>query len=193
MQTSGGAVSGFIQRYMNVNAACSWAQLKQQLAVRFSDVTDPQMALSMLRRVKQKQGETIHNYSDRILTLAEDAYGNQGGNAAERNLIDIFVDGLLNDHLKMKILRDQPITLQAAIAVAVNEKNLRNRVKIASGASQYEPMEVDLSRGQRFKKRINDIKCWNCGKTGHVIKDCKEKSSSKPPMGHGRPINLENW
>ena len=148
---------------MNVNTACTWAQLKQQLAVRFSDVTDQQMPLSMLRRVKQK-----HNYSDRILTLAEDAYGNQGGNAAERN-------GLLNDHLKMKILRDQPITLQAAIAVAVNEQNLRNRVNIASGTSQYEPIEVDLSRGQRFKKRINDIKCWNCGKAGNVIKDCKEK------------------
>ena len=151
------------------------------------------MALSMLRRVKQKQGETIHNYSDRILTLAEDAYGNQGGNAAEKNLIDIFVDGLLRDHLKMIILRDQPVTLQAAIAVAVNEQNFRNRVKIASGGSQYEPMEVDLSRGQRFKKRINDIKCWNCGKTGHVIKDCKEKNSTKRPMGHGRPINQENW
>ena len=152
-QTSGGAVSGFIQRYMSVNAACTWAQLKQQLAVRFSDVTDPQMALPMLRRVKQKQGETIHNYSDRISTLAEEAYGNQGGNAAERNLIDIFVDGLLNDHLKMKIFRDQPNTLQAAIAVAVNEQNLRNRVNLASGTSQYEPMEVDLPRGQRFKKK----------------------------------------
>ena len=138
---------------MSVNAACTWTQLQQQFAVRFSDVTDPQMALSMLRKVKQKQGETIHNYSDRILTLAEDAYGNQGGNAAERNLIDIFVDGLLNDHLKMKILRDQPITLQAAIAVAVNEQNLRNTVNIASGTSQYEPVEVDLSRGQRLKKK----------------------------------------
>ena len=53
----------------------------------------------------------------------------------------------------MKILRDQPITLQAAIAVAVNEQNLRNRVKIATGASQYEPMEVDLSSGQRLKKK----------------------------------------
>ena len=90
---------------MNVNAACTWAQLKQQSAIKFSDVTNPQMALSMLRRVKQKQGESIHNYANRILSLAENAYGNQAGNAAERNLIDIFVDGLLNDHLKMKILK----------------------------------------------------------------------------------------
>ena len=186
------AVSGFIQRYMSVNEACTWAQLKQQLAVSFSDVTDPQMALSMLRSVKQKQGETIHYYIDRILSLAEIAYGNQGGNAAEIKLIDIFVDRLLNGHLKMKILRDQTITLQTAIAVAVNGQNLSNRVDIASCTSQYDPMEINLSKGRRFKNRINDIKCWNCGKTGHVYKDCKEKYSIKPPMGQGRPINQEN-
>ena len=107
-QSSGGAVSGFIQRYMTANPDNTWAQLKEQLAVRFSDVTDAQMALSLLRRVKQKQGESIQNYSERILSLAEEAYNNQGGNAVERQLIDIFVDGLTNNQLKMKILREQP-------------------------------------------------------------------------------------
>ena len=62
-QSSGGAVSGLIQRYMTANPDNTWAQLKEQLAVRFSDVTDAQMALSLLRRVKQKQGKSIQNYS----------------------------------------------------------------------------------------------------------------------------------
>ena len=96
-QSSGDSVSGFIQRYMTANHDNTWAQLKEQLAVRFSDVTDAQMALSLLRRVNQKQGESIPNYSERILSLAEEAYNNQGGNAVERQLIDIFVDGLTND------------------------------------------------------------------------------------------------
>ena len=75
------------------------AQLKDQLAVRFSDVTDAQMALSLLRQVTQKK-KTIQTYSERILPLAEEIYNNQGGNAVERQLIDIFVDGLTNDQLK---------------------------------------------------------------------------------------------
>ena len=87
---------------MTANPDNTWAQLKEQLAVRFSDVNDAQMALSLLRRVKQKQGESIQNYSERILSLAEEAYNNQGGDAVERQLIDIFVDGLTNDKLKMK-------------------------------------------------------------------------------------------
>ena len=40
----------------------------------------------------------------------------------ERQLIDIFVDGLTNDQLKMKILRDQPDTLQGAVATCTNEQ-----------------------------------------------------------------------
>ena len=69
------------------------------------------MALSLLRNVKQKQGENIQ-FAESILSLAEDAYQHQGGDAIERQLIDIFVDGLIQDHLKLKILRDQPDTLQ---------------------------------------------------------------------------------
>ena len=80
--------------------------MKVQLADRFSDVTDNQVALSGLKQVRQKAGENIQNFAERILSLAEEAYANQGGDAIERQLINIFIDGLLNDQLKMKILRD---------------------------------------------------------------------------------------
>ena len=97
-------------------------------------MTCAQTALSLLRRVKQKQGESIQNYFERILSLAEEAYNNQGGDAVERQLIDIFVDGLTNDQLKMKIFREQPNTLQRAVATATNEQNLRGTgANVASG------------------------------------------------------------
>ena len=159
-QSSRGAVSGIIQRYMTANPDNTWAQLKEQLAVRFSDVTDAQMALSLLRRVKQKQVESIQHYCEQILSLAEEAYINQGGDAVERQLIDIFVDGLTNDKLKMKILREQPNTLQGAVATATNEQNLRARVQMShKGSNVPTPMEVDHSQGRQYKfnrfKKIN--------------------------------------
>ena len=106
--------------------------------------------------MKQKTGETIQVFAEHILSLAEMAYLNQGGDAVERQLMDIFVDGITNDLLKMKILRDKQHTLQGAIAIATNEQNLRVRVQISHSyaqSSRPEPMEVDHSRGQKSRSK----------------------------------------
>ena len=81
--------------------------------------------------------------------MAEEAYNNQWGIAVERQIIDIFVDGLTNDQLKMKILRDQPDTFQGAEATCTNEQNLRTRVQMSRHGSYsiHTLMEVDHSRG----------------------------------------------
>jgi len=44
-QTSSGAVSGYIQRYIEANPRETWEALKRELTTRFSDVTDAPFAL----------------------------------------------------------------------------------------------------------------------------------------------------
>ena len=75
-------------------------------------------------------------------------------------MIDIFVDGLLNVQLKLKLLRDQPDTLQGAVAICTNEQNLTTRVQMArhDSNSSYTQMETDHSRGQRFKFKSSKAK-----------------------------------
>ena len=41
------------------NPQNTWDQMKEQLSIRFSDVTDAQIALSLLRQTRQTSGETI--------------------------------------------------------------------------------------------------------------------------------------
>ena len=165
------------------------------------------MALSLLRNCKRKAGESIHVFAERLLSLAEEAYDNQGGDAVERQLIDIFVDGMTNDQLKMKILRDRPDKLQAAIGIATNEQNLRARVNMShTTKAVHESMEVDHSRGQRFRpsrqaNRVNStvnngsrrpVRCWHCNREGHVKRECRfRQQGGRPSMGHGRSRETE--
>lgn len=182
-QASSGAVSDYIQRYLINNAEATWQQLKADLTMRFGDVTDPQHALRMLRDVRQKKGENVQCYAERMLFLAEQGFtGQPGGFAAvERQLIGYFTDGLYYDYLQFKIMRENPSTLVAAIAIAVNEQNLRKRFNLRVGRDitsppqtrNEQPMEVDQVRPTR--------KCQYCFKKGHTARYCRKIARPQQP------------
>ena len=54
-QTSRGAVSDYIQRYMTENPNSSWADLKSELNVRFAEVNDSHHAFTMLHKARQSK------------------------------------------------------------------------------------------------------------------------------------------
>ena len=110
-QSSKGCVSDFIQRRKELPAQRehpdTWPQLKAELSKRFAEVTDSAHALLLLRKIKQRPGEGVQIFAERLLTLAEDAYAGLGDNsleAVERQLIGFFVDGLTHDYMKLKII-----------------------------------------------------------------------------------------
>lgn len=167
-QSSRGPVSDFIRRYQATNPGSTWNVFKRELANRFSEVVDEQHAFMLLRKVHQKQGESVQVYAEKLITLSEEAFPNQQGPEIQRQLIDIFVDGLSEDHLKMKILRENPNNLNAAITAATNEQNIRKRFSLRTRHPVYseeERMEVDHYRPAP--------RCFKCHKGGHRAKDCK--------------------
>jgi len=105
------------------------------------------------------------------LALAEESFSNQpvGFQAVQRQIIGYFTDGLCYDYLQVKIMRENPTTLQAAITLAVTEQNVRKRFQMRSGrdygsqshqsTGQFkESMEVDHLKPMR--------KCQYCQKSG---------------------------
>ena len=168
LQASAGPVSGYIGEYIEATPDAKFDNLKIALRKRFSDVTDRSQALAMLRNIKQKHGEGIQVYAEWLLSLAKDAF-DKGGPEIERQLIDIFVDGLADERLKLKVLRNISDNLQNAITIVTDEQNLRKRVGMTtyspfSTASRHEPMEVDHAR---------KLRCFNCSGSGHIAKYCK--------------------
>lgn len=175
-QSSKGPVSDFLKRYLEVNPGQTWVQIKAELTARFAEVTDPQHALMLLRKVRQRPGENVQVYAERLLNLADDAFAGQAGDAVNRQLVGFFIDGLFYDYMKMKVMRENPATLQAAITVATAEHNLRKRFDLRSGhpssqnhADNYgpEPMEVEHLR--------NQLRCYICNRKGHKAKHCRSR------------------
>lgn len=174
-QSSRGAVSDFIQRYLNDHPNNTWDQLKAELTTRFAEITDPQHAFMLLRKVKQNPTENVQLYAEKLLALAEEAFVGQPGGIQpiEAQLVGFFIDGLAHDYLKMKVMRDNPATLGAAVNSAMNEQNLRKRFDLRAGrSSKYEqktdePMDVDHYRPVR--------RCFKCKQTGHLANKCTIK------------------
>ena len=177
-QASKGAVSDFVKRYLQDNPGNTWPQLQEEIILRFSEVTDPQHALMLLRKVRQKEGESVQVYAERIMSLAEDAFGGQGmlNRPIQDQLVGFFTDGLYQDYMKMKVMRDNPRTFQGAVDIALTEQNLRKRFSLRSGKNQvnhetssgHEPMEVDHLRSAK--------RCFHCNRKGHIAKDCRVKA-----------------
>ena len=76
-KTSSGPVSDFIERYITNHPTNSWQQLKQELVMRFAEISDPEQASKMLREIKQKKDENVQCYAERLLSLASEAYAGQ--------------------------------------------------------------------------------------------------------------------
>ena len=178
-QASKGPVSDFIKRHLEQHADHTWAQVKAELKSSFGEVVDAQHALLLLRKVKQKVGETVQVYAERLLNLGEDAFEGQDVNAVQRQLVGYFIDGLREDNLKLKIMRENPDTFQAALATATREQNLRRRFQLRTGHSVTDksdkddmvPMEVDHFR--------NKPRCHYCQKKGHIIRDCRARKRDR--------------
>ena len=65
--------------------------------MRYGEITDAQYALKLLRNVKQRAGENVANYGERLSMLARDACEGEldERDPMQRILVGQFIDGLI--------------------------------------------------------------------------------------------------
>lgn len=156
LQTSEGDVARYLTRRLQELPQEEWVDLKKELAQRFAIVTDEKYARALLKRVKQEDGESVQRLSDRILSIASEAYqGHDLGNSVINDyLLDVFVDAVRSDGLRLNLLRHAPKTFQEAVGRAVTEDNVSKRFTLTQGREPtnrpdyptVEPMEVEHIR-----------------------------------------------
>jgi len=190
LQSSEGPVSDFLVRYLNAHAGsseCTWDVVYGELKARFGEIIDTQHAMQILRSSKQRSGETVQVYAERLLRLAEQAWPEMDLTQAliERQIIDSFTDGLTDNAVARKVLREGPTAFAVAVRIAIQEQNLTRKFELRNrGTPKYkqpprfrekeqkrdevrheEPMEIDNFHG----------KCYKCGKKGHRAVGCRSR------------------
>ena len=143
--TCSGSIELFIKRYLeqkeNDFESPKWSELKHLLQKRFSYVQDPQQAMAILRKIRQRPEESVQIFSERFLRVAEDAFpenpcNETAKNILEKQLVDIFCDSLYHDYLRLKLMREDPQDYESAVSIAMNEQNLRKRFALRSGSEE---------------------------------------------------------
>ena len=71
---------------------------------------DSHTAIQRLRQIKQKRGESIQSFAERIRTHDKEAYPNPRGDnpLVQDSLIEALIDGVVNDHITRKLKSERP-------------------------------------------------------------------------------------
>ena len=134
----------FLTREIQEEPNLAWDEINVKMTARFSDLADTQYALQALKRIKQKEGENIQAFQERMLELAEEAFppNEIRQQIIQRQLVDIFIDGVRDNHVAKRLIRNSPATLQAAARVAAEEQVTTRQYALRR---REEPMEVDYA------------------------------------------------
>ena len=152
LQTLTGPAADFATREIKQNPEISWTDLKNKLDARYNDMADLAFARQKLRRLTQARGESVQNYHERLMINAAHAFGEEQLNESfvQLQLVEIFIDGLTDDHMVRRLIRLRPSTLAVALKQATSEQQATKAFDLRRGLRPgEEPMEVNaVTSGQ---------------------------------------------
>ena len=110
-------VSSFCTHFLKANPGAEWDDLRLAMWDRYSDPSEKQLASIKLKHATQGSDETVQNYGDCIIELSEEAHEAQEPRSwiRQTQLRYISVDGLKDDNMVRKLMRQRPDGLTDAV------------------------------------------------------------------------------
>ena len=147
LQTLVGPAADFATREIRSNPEISWDELRTKLDARYNDMADLAYARQKLRRMTQSRSESVQNYFERLMVHARHAYGDAQlrDRFVQQQLVEIFLDGMLDDHMVRRLIRSKPATLDRALELATSEQQAKKAFDLRRGHNpeEEEDMNVD--------------------------------------------------
>ena len=174
---SRGPASAHIGRILSERPQITWGELKTDLEREYGSTVDAQQAFSVIKNLRQRKNESISNYSERLMGMADKVYGtawkDRENKLVNDQLASIFLDGLTSFELKTRLYTKGIPDFMGLVVEAKKDDMVKKR--FPGGIDRREePMEIDHRRRRG---------CYNC-RGPHRAKDCprQEQFRRKPEV-----------
>ena len=191
----------------------SWIAFRDAFFLRFKPITDAAAAVRAVQDLKQGPNKSVHAFYDRVSIAVDrknyrvkdkttDAYAN----TRNSDQYSFFAAGLLPDIKKMALGGPRPSTdLEVFLGDCINaelilgkSKNVQE-VQVEEGKADADgkPEEATATLTvAELKKEIDalraNMKCFRCGETGHLRRQCKAAPKDSASGGNNENINRSN-
>ncbi|KAJ8936515.1 hypothetical protein NQ318_022602 [Aromia moschata] len=162
-------------------------QLVKHLEMRYGQSHLEHVYHSQLKNRYQKSNESLQEFEADIARLVRLAYSSTPENVMERLAVQAFLDGLRDTETRQALTLARPSKLVDALARALEFEAAKQSCR---GQAKVRKMEEDVEEGTCNEAEIRrvvegilekrQIRCWNCGKVGHVRSRCPRNKETSP-------------
>ena len=147
MATLTDVAADYVSRGIASNPNLTWNEIKTKMINRYSDDADATLARQKIRKMEQKESETIQNFGERLFKQAKLAFPNTDiGNDSivQSILIEILANGAKDYAIGRALTRRKPDTLDRALEIAAEVQAVQRSCKMLKHYKNpyHEPMDL---------------------------------------------------
>lgn len=156
-----------------------YRQLVKRLEMRYGQANFEHVYHSQLRSRYQKSNESLQQFEADVARLVRLAYPGTPEDVLERLAVQSFLDGLRDSEMRQALTLARPTKLVDALTRALEfeaaKRFSRNQAHVRMVQEDFGRDVEEIQGVRRISEKRKQIRCWNCGKEGHVRSRCKEE------------------
>ena len=192
-------LSGVASLYANKIRVKDYKELRKQLKHRFSTTEESTTARRLLRNIRQREDESLVDFSQRVYFLADDAFKDESRKTLEKNAAEYFLLGCKDKQAALKAMEQRPTTVPKALKFVKQAQAATSAIYGAK--AEYKHRQVSFHDDDPVVRRCtgseNDLKQLK-GKLSKKVEPsnlggtASAKSAGTPPPTPPRSNSPEN-